>query len=113
MALHRGRLFHLHYKPLYAAIGQADNRHRKAMPLGKLVERVMVLDAVLGDRTFTWLGTEVDKRSYFRRRLDERVEPRELPRLTFGSGGRSDTDTSPTRCLSAFSQIRPTTSSFI
>jgi hypothetical protein len=25
-ALHRGRLFHLHHKPMYAAIEQADNR---------------------------------------------------------------------------------------
>lgn len=85
-ALHRGRLFHLHYKPLYAAIGQADNRHRKAVSLGRMVERLMVLDAVLADRTFTWLGTESDKRSYFMRRLQGRVELREFPRLTFGSG---------------------------
>lgn len=85
-ALHRGRLFHLHYKPLYAAIGQADNRHRKTMPMGRMVERLMVLDAVLADRAFSWLGTEFDKRSYFKRRLDEGTELRELPRLTFGSG---------------------------
>jgi hypothetical protein len=86
-SLHRGRLFHVHYKPLYAAVGQADNRHRKTMPLGKMVERLMVLDAVLADRTFTWLGTESDKRSYFMRRLQGRVELREFPRLTFGAGG--------------------------
>ncbi|MBW8868222.1 MAG: hypothetical protein JF610_12995 [Acidobacteria bacterium] len=29
--LHRGRLFHVHHKPLYAAIGETDNRHRKPM----------------------------------------------------------------------------------
>lgn len=85
-ALHRGRLFHLHHKPLYAAIGQADNRHRKTMSLGRMVERLMVLDAVLADRTFTWLGTEFDKRSYFIRRLHGRVELQEFPCLTFGSG---------------------------
>ena len=85
-ALHRGRLFHVHYKPLYAAIDQADNRHRKAMALGRMVERLMVLDAVLADRTFTWLGTEFDKRSYFIRQLQGRVELREFPRLTFGAG---------------------------
>lgn len=84
-ALHRGRLFHVHHKPLYAAIGQADNRHRKAMPLGRMVERLMVLDAVLADRTFTWLGTESDKRSYFMRLLQGRVELRDFPRLTFGA----------------------------
>jgi len=85
-ALHRGRLFHLHHKPLYAAIGQTDNRHRKPMAMGRMVERLMVLDAVLADRTFTWLGTEFDKRSYFMRRLQGRLELREFPRLTFGTG---------------------------
>lgn len=85
-ALHRGRLFHVHHKPLYAAIGQADSRHRKPMALGRMVERLMLLDAVLADRSFTWLGTESDKRSCFVRQLQGRVEPREFPRLTFGDG---------------------------
>jgi len=88
-ARHRGRLFHLCHKPLYAAVGQADNRHRRRMPLGRMIERLMVLDAVLGDRTVTWLGTESDKRSYFMRQLQGRVELREFPRLTFGAGSRS------------------------
>lgn len=87
-ALHRGRLFHVHYKPLYAAIGEVNNRHRKAMTMGRMIERLMVLDAVLADRTFTWLGTETDKRSSFMRRLQGRVELREFPRLTFGSGAQ-------------------------
>ena len=85
-ALHRGRVFHLHHKPLYAAIEQADNRHRKPMAMGRMVERLMVLDAVLADPIFTWLGTEFDKRSYFTRRLGERVTLDEFPRLTFGVG---------------------------
>src|SRR5437879_5262712 len=86
-ALHRGRLFHIHHKPLYAAMGQTENRHRKRMPMGRMIERLMVLDAVLADRSFTWLGTESDKRSYFMRRLQGRLELHEFPRLTFGSGG--------------------------
>ena len=85
-APHRGRLFHLHHKPLYAAIEQAENRHRKPMAMGRMIERLMVLDAVLADPTCTWLGTEFDKRSYFMRRLRERVKPDEFPRLTFGTG---------------------------
>ena len=60
--LHRGRLIHVHHKPLYAAIGQTDNRHRKPAELGRLIERVMVLDAVLSDQTALWLGAERDKR---------------------------------------------------
>jgi hypothetical protein len=49
-ALHRGRLFHVHYKPLYEAIGEPNNRHRKVASLGRFVERLMLLDAVLADR---------------------------------------------------------------
>ena len=35
--LHRGRLFHVRFKPLYAAIAQTDNRHRKTGSLGRVV----------------------------------------------------------------------------
>jgi hypothetical protein len=51
-----------------------------------MVERLMILGAVLADRTCTWLGTEFDKRSYFMRRLRERAKLDEFPRLTFGIG---------------------------
>jgi hypothetical protein len=83
-ALHRGRLYHVTYKPLYAAIGEGDNRHRKRTSLGRMVQRLMLLDAVLTDRTFTWLGTERDKYNYFVRLLHTRVEPQEFPHLRFG-----------------------------
>jgi hypothetical protein len=45
----RGRLYHVHHKPLYEAIGQADNRNRRLRTIGRMVERVMI-DAVVGDR---------------------------------------------------------------
>jgi len=59
-AVHRGRLYHVQYKPLYEAIGEANNRHRKPASLGRFVERLMLLDAVLADRRYGWLGTEQD-----------------------------------------------------
>ena len=62
-ALHRGRLFHVQYKPLYEAIGEPNNRHRKTASLGRFVERLMLLDAVLADDRYGWLGTEQDKRT--------------------------------------------------
>ena len=83
-ARHRGRLYHVTFKPLYAAIGEPDNRHRKPTSLGRMVQRLMLLDAVLADRTFTWLGTERDKYTYFVRLLHGRVETREFPHLRFG-----------------------------
>jgi hypothetical protein len=51
--LHRGRMFHVHYKPLWTSIGEPDNRFRKPAAQGRMIERVMLLDAVLDNRDFT------------------------------------------------------------
>ena len=84
-ALHRGRLFHLHHRPLYEAIGEPDNRNRKPAPLGRFVERLMVLDAVLADSEYTWLGTEADKLRYFLLAAVRQQLPKDrYPHLTFG-----------------------------
>ena len=42
--LHRGRMFHVHYKPLWAAIGEPDSRFRKPTAQGRMIERVMLLE---------------------------------------------------------------------
>ena len=68
--LHRGRMFHVHYKPLWAAIGEPDSRFRKPNAPGRMIERVMLLDAVLDDRDYVWLGPSIDKRRHFMRHLD-------------------------------------------
>jgi hypothetical protein len=83
--LHRGRLFHVKYKPLYEAIGEANNRNRKPASTGRFVERLMMLDAVLGDPKHWWLGTERDKVAYFDQAFEDN---RRLfyPKLTFGEG---------------------------
>jgi hypothetical protein len=84
--LHRGRMFHVHYKPLWAAIGEPDNRFRKPTAQGRMIERVMLLDAVLDDRDFTWLGPSGDKRRHFRRYLEDRLKTQDYPHLIFGDG---------------------------
>jgi hypothetical protein len=78
---HKARLYHVHYKPLYRAIGEPDNRHRRPTTLARAVERLMVLDAVLADRDQTWLATEQEKQTYFT--LTHHVPRRDLPHLTF------------------------------
>jgi hypothetical protein len=78
------RLYHVHHKPLYAAIGEPDNRHRRPLPLGRAVERLMLLDAVLSDRDLNWLATEREKVAHFT--LTRRVAPGDLPALVFSSG---------------------------
>jgi hypothetical protein len=91
-ALHRGRLFHVQYKPLYEAIGEPNNRNRKPASLGRFVERLMLLDAVLADRHHTWLGTERDKMQYFCSGLLKDDLPKDwYPHLTFGEGQEKTT----------------------
>jgi hypothetical protein len=90
-ALHRGRLYHVQYKPLYEAIGEPNNRNRKTASLGRFVERLMLLDAVLADRRYGWLGTEQDKRTYFRQALERDLRDDWYPHLTFGTGAEKST----------------------
>ena len=85
-ALHRGRFYHVQYKPLYEAIGEANNRHRKPASLGRFVERLMLLDAVLADGRYGWLGTEKDKGTYFREALEKDLPDNWYPHVTFGTG---------------------------
>jgi hypothetical protein len=44
----------------------------------------MVLDGVLADRSVTWLGSEREKRRYFKQRLGENLRDDEYPQLVFG-----------------------------
>jgi hypothetical protein len=90
-ALHRGRFYHVQYKPLYEAVGEPNNRHRKAASLGRFVERLMLLDAVLADHRYRWLGTEQDKRTYFREALERDLRDDWYPHLTFGTGAEKTT----------------------
>ena len=80
----RTKIFHVHHKPLYAAIGERDNRNRRRVTIDRAIERLMVLDGVLADRSPTWLGSEREKRRYFRGRLADHLRDDEYPRLMFG-----------------------------
>jgi hypothetical protein len=80
----RTSIFHVHHKPLYAAIGEPDNRNRRRVTIIRAIERLMVLDGVLADRSVTWLGSEREKRCYFKQRLGDRLRDNEYPRLVFG-----------------------------
>ncbi len=82
----RGRLYHVHHKPLYEAIGQADNRNRRLRHIGRMVERVMILDAILGDRRCWWLSPADDKWKFFCLKRDNRLQPDDYPHLAFGTG---------------------------
>jgi hypothetical protein len=75
-------LYHVRFKPLYAAIGEVDNRNRKEPALPRAVERLMLLDAVFEQPSSTaWLATESEKVAHFS--LHSRVPVDDLPSLTF------------------------------
>ena len=81
----RGRLYHVHHKPLYEAIGLPDDRNRRLNSIGRMVERVMILDAVLGDLRCWWLSPAEDKRTFFRGR-ETGLRDEEYPHISFGAG---------------------------
>jgi hypothetical protein len=84
----RGRLYHVQYKPLYEAIGQADNRNRRIHTISGMVERVMILDAVLGDRRCWWLSPECDKRAFFDRMQQTVLGTEDYPHIAFGAASK-------------------------
>lgn len=82
----RGRIYHLHHRPLYEAIGQMNNRHRKPQTIGRMVQRLMILDGVLADRNCWWMGTENDKRTFLSTTRQMGIASPDYPLIAFGSG---------------------------
>jgi hypothetical protein len=61
----RAAVYHVRHQPLYRAIGVPHSRNRKPVPASRLVERVMLLDAVILHPELDWLATATDKVAYF------------------------------------------------
>lgn len=60
----RARLFHVHSKRLYGAIGEPTSRYRRSMPPRLAIERLMWLDAVLVSPELDWLTTDAEKAAW-------------------------------------------------
>ncbi|MPY88621.1 MAG: hypothetical protein GEU99_11925 [Luteitalea sp.] len=60
----RARLYHLHHKPLYHAIGEATSTYRRRVSPRLAVERLMMLDAVLPISNLEWFTTASEKAAY-------------------------------------------------
>lgn len=81
------RIFHLHHKRLYLAIGQADNRNRRPATLSRALERLLIFDALLVPdlRPLRWFGTPDEKIAHFL--SIDRVTRADLPALRFARAG--------------------------
>jgi len=64
----RARLYHVHHKPLYYAIGEPDSRFRRAVPARAAAERLMRLDAALMSSDLEWLTTRAEKLAWLHAR---------------------------------------------
>lgn len=83
-----GRIvYHLSSKPIYEALGQADNRHRRQRPVFSIKNKLMTLDFVLRHPDHTYLATEREKLQYFLGQL--KLDPEVLPRANYRSREKS------------------------
>jgi hypothetical protein len=57
----RGRIYHVHHKALYRAIGETDSRHRRPLSPDRIIQGLATLDAVLATPTTEYLGTADEK----------------------------------------------------
>jgi hypothetical protein len=53
----RGRVYHVHHKALYRAIGEAHSRHRRPLSRDRIIQGLATLDAVLATPTTEYLST--------------------------------------------------------
>ena len=53
----RGRIYHVHHKALYRAIGETDSRHRRPLSPERIIQGLATLDAVLTTPTIEYLAT--------------------------------------------------------
>lgn len=70
----RARLYHVHHKPLYHAIGEPESRYRRPVPARRAQERLMRLDAALVSPELKWLTTKSEKLAFLTARRGSAAE---------------------------------------
>jgi hypothetical protein len=65
----QGHVFHLYARPLYAAIGEEDNRNRRTAEWDAVIRKLMTVDFVLAHATARFCATEAEKVALLRERL--------------------------------------------
>lgn len=80
----RARVYQVRYQPLYEATGEPNNTNRKPIAAASVVERLMLLDAVVAQRELVWLSTVADKAAFFT--VTSSCPVAQLPHKTVGVG---------------------------
>src|SRR5262249_12667388 len=53
----RGRVYHVHHKALYRAIGETDSRHRRPLSPDRIIQGLATVDAILATPSIDYLAT--------------------------------------------------------
>jgi hypothetical protein len=83
----RAKLYHVHDRALYGAIGEANSRYRRPLPARAVCGRLMRLDAVIEHPELEWLPTEAEKLAFLADFVPSCRVIR-LPNVTVGVGRR-------------------------
>jgi hypothetical protein len=71
----RGRVYHVRHRPLYQAIEQADSRHRRPLSAARVVENLVLLDALLASGSVVWRPPSARAVRAIRDRMPTGVDP--------------------------------------
>jgi hypothetical protein len=91
----RGRLFHIHGRALYDAIGEPHSRFRRPPPITRAIERCMLLDVVLAQPDVVWLECAAEKVAHLTTLT--RIPLEDLPHAMVGIGARRQLQHFPDR----------------
>lgn len=95
----RGRLFHVHGRELYDAIGKPHSRFRRPPPVAHAIARCMLLDAILAHSDVVWLEGSDEKVVHLTTLAGIPVD--DLPHSMVGIGARRRLQHFPDRLPSA------------
>src|SRR5580704_16323647 len=82
----RARIYHVHQKALYRAVGQAESRLRRPLTLDHAIQRLMILDAIVTSPDVVGLGTAEEKAAHLTALAA--INPADLPHVTVGEGDK-------------------------
>jgi len=86
------RLYHTNGQALFRALGDVNNRNRRAHKFATIRRRLMTLDYCLASPRSAWLLTESEKTHFF---LNHGVAQLQLPSEQFGGAVRYFVDKQP------------------
>jgi hypothetical protein len=81
----RARVYQLRYQPLYSAVGEPNSPNRKPIAAAGVMERLMLLDAIVSQPELIWVSTVADKMALFT--VATSCAPERLPHKSVGEVG--------------------------